>query len=214
MQESPKSQFDIDTRDTMLRVRTEMVQNPFRFDFDNEPTAGKDAIWVAILTLSGIAFSYVFACATPFAALGALAGTRMRLGAGLALIAAAWATNQLIGFFILSYPRTWDSFGWGAAIGAAALLATMTARRALLLVRSSAASTLVAFAIAFATYEIALFAATAVLPSSAAAFSFPIVVRILAINGGAFVGLLAIQRLAVWFGLQQEPHLLRVALST
>jgi hypothetical protein len=209
MQKSPEFRFDIDTQETMMRVRKDMIQSPFRFDFENEPTAGKDAIWVVVLTLSSIAFSYMFACGTPFAALGALAGTRMRLGAGLALVLAAWAANQLIGFFLLSYPRTWDSFGWGAAIGAAALLATIVARQASVLVQSSVASTLVAFGLAFATYEVALFAATALLPSSAAAFSLAIVLRILAINGAAFVGLLVIQRLAVWFGLQQEPHLLR-----
>jgi hypothetical protein len=111
MQKLPEFQFDISTQETMMPVRKEMIQSPFRFDFDNEPTVGKDGLWVLILTLSSIAFSYVFACATPFAALGALAATRMRLGTGLALIVAAWGTNQFIGFFILGYPCTWDSFG-------------------------------------------------------------------------------------------------------
>jgi hypothetical protein len=44
MQESPKFSFDLDTHETMMRVRKDRVQNPFRFDFDNEPTARKDAI--------------------------------------------------------------------------------------------------------------------------------------------------------------------------
>jgi hypothetical protein len=214
MHESPKSQSDLDTREAMMRVRTDMIQNPFRFDFDNEPTAGKDAVWIVVLTLSSIAFGFIFACATPFAALGALAGTRMRFAAGLALSLAAWAANQMIGFFILSYPRTWDSFGWGAAIGVAALLATLAAKWASLLPRKALASTIVAFAAAFVTYECALFAATVFLPSGAAAFSAPVVGRILLINLAAFVGLLVIQRLAVWFGLQQEPHLLRAAVNT
>jgi hypothetical protein len=213
MQESPKFRFDLETRDSMVRLRRETMHDPFRFDSDTEPTAGKDAIWVLIVTLSSIAFSFVFACATPFAALGALAGTRMRRGAGLALIVAAWAANQLIGFLILSYPRTWDSFGWGAAIGVAALLATIAARRAYMLLQHPVASSMVALATAFVIYEGALFAATVILPSSAAAFSLPVVARILVINVGAFAGLLVIQRLAVWFGLQQEPRLLRPALG-
>jgi hypothetical protein len=214
MQKLPEFQFDIDSQETMMRVRKEMIQSPFRFDFDNEPTAGKDAIWVSILTLSSIAFSYVFVCATPFAALGALAGTRMRLGAGLAVTLAAWAANQFVGFFILSYPRTWDSFGWGAAIGAAALLGALAARWVSALPRNALASTLIAFATAFVVYEAALFAATAFLPSCAGAFSLPVVGRIFLVNLGAFVGLLFIQRLAVWFGLQEEPHLLRPVLNT
>jgi hypothetical protein len=133
----------------------------------------------------------------------------MRLGAGLALTVSAWAANQLIGFFVLSYPRTWDSFGWGAAIAAAALFAALAARWASALSHNPVAAALVAFAAAFAAYEGTLFAATAVLPSSAAAFSFLVLRRILLINLGAFAGLLTIHRLAVWFGLQQEPHLLR-----
>jgi hypothetical protein len=213
MQKSPEFQFDIDPQETMMRVRKEMIQRPFRFDFDNEPTVGKDAIWVTIVTLSSIAFSYVCACATPFAALGALAGTRMRLGAGLAVTLAAWAANQFIGFLILSYPRTWDSFSWGAAIGVAALLGTLAARWASALPRNVLAATLSAFVAAFAVYESALLAATLILPSSAAAFSLPVVARILIINAGAFAGLLVIQRLAVWFGLQQEPRSLRPALG-
>ncbi len=144
MQELPKSQFDISTQETMTRVRREMVQSPFRFDFDNEPTAAKDGLWVLILTLSSIAFSYAFACATPFAALGALAATRMRLGTGLALMVGAWGANQFIGFFILGYPHTWDSFGWGAAIGAAALLGALAAREVSVLLRNAFLSSLAA----------------------------------------------------------------------
>ena len=104
-------------------------------------------------------------------------------------------------------------FRLGAAIGVAALLATIAARRAYTLLQHPVASSMVALATAFVIYEGALFAATAILPSSAAAFSLPVVARILAINAGAFAGLLVIQSLAVWFGLQQEPRLLRPALG-
>lgn len=214
MHKSPEFRFDIDSRETMNRVRTDTTQSPFQFHFDNEPTAGRDATWVAIVTLSSIAFSYVFACATPFAALGALAGTRMRLGAGLVLTAAAWAANQSIGFFVLSYPRTWDSLGWGAAIGVAALLGALAARWASALSRNAFPATLSAFAAAFVVYEGVLFAATAVLPSTGAAFSRAVVGHILLVNLGAFVGLLLIQRLAVCFGLQPERASLRPALNT
>ena len=172
MQESPKFSFDLDTHETMMRVRKDRVQNPFRFDFDNEPTARKDAIWVLIVTLSSIAFSFIFACATPFAALGALAGTRMRLRGGSRSRRSPLGPRiQLIGFFILSYPRTWDSLGWGAAIGVAALLAHDWARRTFTLLQHPVASSIVVLATAFVVYEGALFAATVVLPSSAPAFS-------------------------------------------
>ena len=213
MQKPLESLFNVDTRQAMMRVRADMAQNPFRFDFDDEPTARKDAVWILILVLASVAFSRAFACATPFAALGALAGTRMRVGAGLALTVAAWGANQFIGFFILSYPRTWDSFGWGAAIGVAALLATLAARWGSAPLQNPLASSLAAFAAAFAVYEGVLFAATALLPSSAAAFSLPVVARILLINFGAFVGLLVVQRLAVLFGLQREALMRRPVLD-
>ncbi len=202
MQESTKRRFDARTPDAMAR-----------FESESGASTGKDTIWISIVTLSSIAFSIVLACATPFAALGALAGTRMRQGPALALVAAAWAANQLIGYFVLSYPRTWDSFAWGAAIGIAALLATIAARRAAQIAQHPVASALYAFAAAFAVYELALFTATAVLPSSAAAFSFSVVAPILAINAGAFAGLLVIQRFAVWLGLQEEAQSLRPALG-
>jgi hypothetical protein len=213
MLKSTKDHIGPSTLNLMARLRSEMRRDPFGFEREFVSSAAKDAIWVMIVTLSSIAFSFAFACVTPFAALGALAGTQMKQRPGLALVVAAWTSNQLIGYFLLSYPRTWDSFGWGAAIGIAALLTTIAARRAATIAHYPLAAALFAFATAFAVYEGALFAATAILPASAAAFSLPIVARILTINLSAFVGLLVIQRLAIWFGLQQQTHSLHPVLD-
>jgi hypothetical protein len=211
MLKSTKDLFDASALSLMARVRTEMMRDPFGFKAEAIPAATKTSLWVLIVTLSSVAFSFIFACATPFAALGALASTQMKPRPGLALIVAAWATNQFIGFTFLSYPRSWDSFGWGVAIGVAALVATLAARRATEIVQYPIVSALFAFATAFAVYELVLFAATAILPSSAAAFSLPVVARILAINGAAFLGLLIIQRFGIWLGLQERSPSLESA---
>jgi hypothetical protein len=160
--------------------------------------------WVAIVTSAMIAFSFAFACATPLAAVAAFAGSRMSRRDGPTLIIAAWLANQLIGYLVLDYPRTWDSYAWGATIGAASLLAGIAAAGAARTVRQWWLSPYAAFVAAFSVYEGALFAATVVLPSCAGAFSPSVIARILAINAGAMVGLMAIHSLAAFVGL--EPH--------
>jgi hypothetical protein len=80
-------------------------------------------IWIAVVATSSALFSLALACATPFAAIATIAGTRMPTRLALTLTTVAWLVNQSVGYFLLGYPRTWDSFAWGAAIGLAALLA-------------------------------------------------------------------------------------------
>jgi hypothetical protein len=161
----------------------------------------KTAIWMILVVGSSILFSLALACATPFAGLAAVTGTKMARRDALTLVTLAWLTNQAIGYFILNYPRTWDSFAWGAAIGIAAILATFIASESTRFTGTALKGTAVAFVCAFIVYEGTLYAATSILPSSEAAFSFPIVMRIFAINVVACVGLLVLHRLATAFGL-------------
>jgi hypothetical protein len=160
--------------------------------------------WIVVVTASMIAFSFAFACATPLAAVAALAGSRMSRKDGATLIIAAWLASQLIGYLVLGYPRTGDSYAWGATIGVASLLAGLAAASAARTVRQWQLSPCAALIAAFSVYEGALFAATVVLPSCAGAFSPSVIARILAINAGAMVGLVAIHWLAAFVGL--EPH--------
>ena len=77
--------------------------------------------WIALLTVATIAASLMFACATPFPALAVLAALHMNRRDAFALTAVIWGTNQIIGYGLLHYPQTWDSFAWGIAIGAGAM---------------------------------------------------------------------------------------------
>ncbi len=79
----------------------------------------RSAAWITVLVGATTLSSFVFACATPFAALAALAAITMRRREAFALLLTAWAANQLIGYVFLHYPQTTGSFAWGLMIGAA-----------------------------------------------------------------------------------------------
>jgi hypothetical protein len=75
------------------------------------------ATWLAILIAASVSFSFGFACAVPFAALGAVAAlTLPRQHAWLVLIA-TWFANQVIRFAALGYPWTANAIAWGVALG-------------------------------------------------------------------------------------------------
>jgi hypothetical protein len=161
-------------------------------------TQARAGAWISIAAVASVAFSLALACATPFAALATIASARTDRTTAFATIVAAWLANQLVGYLVLGYPRTWDSFAWGAVIGVAALLAT----EAVLAIRPRTLLALAgAFTFAFVVYEAALFAATAVLPSGEGAFTPSVVFGILWTNLLALGLLLALHRLAVAAGL-------------
>lgn len=88
-------------------------------------------LWIMLLTLASTATTLVFACATPFTALAALAATQMRARDGAILMLVAWIASQLVGFCVLDYPRDASTVGWGAALGMAAIVAAIVARAAI-----------------------------------------------------------------------------------
>jgi len=163
--------------------------------------------WVVLLAGAGVLTSFAFACATPFAALAALAALHLRRADAFGLVALAWLANQVIGYGFLNYPVTWDSLAWGVMIAVAAcaaLAAAEFADRAPVRRRGAAgalAGHLAAVAAAFAAYEAVLFGATAVLPVEDYAFSPAVVLLLLKINAVAFAGLWVLQSLGERFGL-------------
>lgn len=161
-------------------------------------------IWVALIAALSVGGSLVFACAAPLVAIAALAGCKMERSSGLALVVAAWLSNQIVGYGVLHYPQTLESFAWGAAIGVAALVAYLSAyttakATALKILRLAAA-----FLIAFTAYELTLFIAGIPLGGSDEAFSMPVVSRIFEINLVSFVGLLILHRLAAAFIIEAD----------
>lgn len=163
--------------------------------------------WIGLLAGSSVVFSTVFACATPFVALATLAALHLDRRGAVIAVGAAWIANQAIGYGLLGYPRDANSYGWGLAIGLAALLALMAARAAGsrvarhgLLIALPAA-----FAASFIAYEGALYASSFVLSSGASAFSLKVVGYILQVNLLGLAALLAIRWIAHAAGLRPLP---------
>jgi hypothetical protein len=166
--------------------------------------AGEDGLWIGIVTVASILFSLALACASPIAAIAAIAGTRMRLASAVALTVIAWLANQLVGYLVLGYPVTADSFAWGAVIGLAAVAAVVVVAFASRRLASAWSRLAGSFVLAFVTYELVLYAATAVLPSGHEAFSRAVIGQILLTNLAGLAGLILLHRAATAVGLIGE----------
>ncbi|PDV85074.1 hypothetical protein CO652_28435 [Rhizobium sp. H4] len=148
--------------------------------------------WVAVIAGASVALSLLFACATPFVALAAVSAVVLPRRMALMAVLLAWLANQTVGYLVLGYPQTFDSYAWGLAIGIAAFASHAAALGALRLTAGPAVTMAGAFIAGFAAYEGVLFAATAVLPSGDAAFSAAVVAEVLLINSLAAVGLICL----------------------
>ena len=171
------------------------MSDAFRFaDTDN----GKTWLWVALVSTASLVLSFSLACAVPLAAFAALAGLHMRKGAGLALVAAAWLVNQIVGFTCLAYPLDASTVAWGLALLGSAVVAMGAARLARGLTRSYAAALLAGFVAAFVGYEGTIYLSH---------FAPAVIIEVLRINALAFVGLLAAWRIgaAIGFAPALEP---------
>lgn len=183
-----------------------------RSDDQMFPTSrAMSAIWVALIALLSVGGSFAFACAAPLAAIAALAATRMDDRTGSALVVTAWLTNQIVGFAFLSYPHTFESYAWGAAIGVATIAAFAAARLAAAMNRSWPVRLAVSFLLAFAAYELSLYGAGIPLGSSDDAFSVATVARVFEVNAVSFAGLLVLSviasrvaRLPIW--AERDPR--------
>ena len=164
-------------------------------------------VWLAGLVVGVSALSFVFGCATPFAAFAVLAAMTLSRPDAIRTTVALWMVNQVIGYGVLGYPRTVSSVTWGLAIGIAAVSCTLVAR--LIIRRPSAARgpirTAVALGATFAVYEAALLAVAVSGLGGTESFALGIVTRILAVNAVAFVGLYGLHRLGAVIGLSGSP---------
>ena len=172
-----------------------------------QPSAPADVVrrwaWIGLLGSASIGFSLVFACAMPFVALVTLAALTMSRRDALIVTAAVWLANQAVGYAILDYPQTFDSYAWGVAIGIAVLLALAVARAIGERFERSGpfVSTGLAFLSSFAVYELALYAASFGLASSDMAFSWATVGYILQVNALGLGSLIVFRLVAASVGL-------------
>lgn len=152
-------------------------------------------LWLILLIASGIATSFGFACATPFAGIAAVSALTLRTRDAFFVNGAVWFANQCVGFAFLDYPWTANCIAWGFGLAVATALATgMAAGLAHRLGRSGVIAPLTAFVGAFVAYEGALYFLAAAWLRGTESFEAAIVGRVAEINAAAFVGMLGLYR--------------------
>lgn len=156
------------------------------------------AVWIALVTIGSVLGSLAFACAAPLAAMAAVAGLKMRAPEGMALVGTAWLANQIVGFLVLGYPHTFETYAWGAVLGLSAFAAYGAAALTTRLRLPSAVAIVAAFLAAFAADQAVLFGATPLLGMSETGFSSAAVLLIFQVNVVALAALLV----AYWAAVQ------------
>ena len=161
----------------------------------------REFIWLILLPLSSLVFSLGFACVTPLAAFGALAAVALSKRDGLILCGAVWLVNQVVGYTLLHYPCNINSVSWGLALGGITLVAYLASRWIYRRTKTNYLFRLIAaFVAAFAVFQVGLYPVEFFVLGGLQESAPDIVLRVLGINAGAFVGLLALHWLAVAVG--------------
>lgn len=133
--------------------------------FPDGQRQGSFALVAGLLAAASASASLIFACATPFAAFGALAAIVLPLRQAIVAVLVGFLVNQAIGFGLLGYPRSLETVAWGVVMAAAAVAATaasMVAYRYAARLGAIALYPIVLIA-SYVAYEIVLFAAIPVL---------------------------------------------------
>ena len=154
-------------------------------------------LWLGLLIVGSAALTTGYTCITPFAAFAVIAATTLSRRDAVLLTVALWLTNQAAGFGVLNYPWTAQTCAWGVAIGAAAVIGTLAAHWTVRRFGSfrAPAQTGVAFAAAFALYQLTLYAAAVSMLGGTEAFSAPIIGQVLLANAVTLVGLVGLYQL-------------------
>ena len=161
----------------------------------------------ALLTISCALASFVFACATPFAAFAVVAAAMLPLVPALAVVTGAWLVNQVIGFGSLHYPVDANTILWGFAIGLAALVATLASAVLLRVLPRNLTALALALALvgAYCSYEFMIFAATPFL-GGAGDFTIPVIVRLGLLSATWLFGLVAVCEIARFLYSERRGH--------
>ncbi|MBJ7500136.1 MAG: hypothetical protein JHC57_10325 [Sphingopyxis sp.] len=165
-------------------------------------------LWVALLTAASSVTTLALGCATPFPALAALAAVHMRRRDGLALMLLAWALSQLVGFFLLGYPRDGSTLAWGAGLGTAAVASVLASHAAIsaLRYRSVAARLGLAYAAGFTAFKAIILGWALVLGGLHTAMAPDLIAGQFVRNAAILTGLYALYRALVAAGVPVPPQ--------
>jgi hypothetical protein len=155
-------------------------------------------IWPALLSVGTVGGTLAAACMFPFGAFAAVAALTTDLRRGIGAVLAVWLANQIVGFGLMNYPTDAMTIAKGVAMLGATLVGFGLARA----VSSSRFALLAAPVLAFAGYEVALWA-SAHLTGGVETFA-PEIVALVARNDAVwFAGLMA----ARWLLTRTAPSL-------
>jgi len=168
--------------------------------------SGGTIVMIVLIAALSVTGSLMFACAAPLAAIAALAACTMGRTTGAALVVAAWLSNQIVGFGVLHYPQTFDTFAWGAAMGISAVAAFFVAHAVMTRLegRPLALALPVTFLAAFVAYQAALFVTGYPLDGSEATLSGDVIARVFEVDMVAFAGLLVLYWAWTYFVRPQQ----------
>ncbi len=167
----------------------------------------RSLLWIGFIALASTGFSLVLACATPFAALAAVAALNLSRRDAVLAVLAAWGANQAIGFGLLSYPPDASTLAWGIAMGLGALLSLGGAMVAVELLKTRHGITrgLAGFGVAFGVWQLVLYGAALVIGTGDGSFSAEIIFYVLQMNALALVMLAVVHQAALSLGLIARP---------
>ena len=158
-------------------------------------------LWILLLSAASVLGSWALACATPFAALAALAATRMSRRDGIALMLVAWFASQAVGFGIHHYSHSPKTLMWGGAIGTAAIVSLLAARFAETKARGSVAQLALAYLGAVVGYKGMLVLWSLALGGLSTALSPVYFAQGFVRDGAVLIGLLLLYRGLVAIGV-------------
>lgn len=168
-------------------------------------------LWILLLTVASTLTTLVFACATPFPALAALAAIHMTRRDGVLLMVAAWIVSQTVGFCFLGYP--WDAATalTGFAIGTAAIAGVIGAGSvaARMRITGTLVRLVVAYVAAFAVFKVAIMLWAPIMGHADAALSLQVMVRQFVRNAAILAGLYALYRGLTAVGVPEPGSAMR-----
>jgi hypothetical protein len=155
-----------------------------------------------LLIAASAALTTVYTCITPFAAFAVIAATTLSRRHALSATVAVWLANQVVGFGVLHYPWTPNTFVWGIAIGGAAIAGMLAAQWTVARVGSlrSPVRALGGFVSAFVLYQLALYVVAVSILGGTGAFTPRIIGQVLLVNAVTLVGLSGLHQLVAAAG--------------
>ena len=151
-------------------------------------------LWIGLLTVASLLTTLVFACATPFPSLAALAAVHMKRRDGAALMVAAWVVSQTVGFCFMGYPWDGATALSGVAIGTGALAALFAAVAVdtRLPATNPLARLVIAYLVGFVAFKGGIALWSPVMAHAGAAFSAAVIARQFVRYAAVLVGLEAL----------------------